>query len=262
MPTPAAGPLPEIPANHIPIAQEIIYRTLVLPAIRSQFSRVRLQIDGPVPHPADGPLIIYLTHTAWWDAYMLFLLSYKVLNSAFQNYILMEAKQLRAYRFFAWCGAFSIDRTIPGDAERSIGYIAGRLRERRARCLWIFPQGRIVPNDQRPLVIYPGIARIVQEAGGATLWPVALRYEFRGEQQPEAFIRCGPLHYAAADQSEASIIEQVREHLTGLADEVRDDILSERMDRFQILVRGRQGIDRMFDRMLAFVRGRRGQTMR
>ncbi|GAB4109376.1 MAG: lysophospholipid acyltransferase family protein [Roseiflexaceae bacterium] len=255
-------PQPEIPANHIPIAQEVIYRTIVLPAVQKEFHRVRVLIDGPLPQLSNGPLIVYLTHSGWWDAYMLFVIYYLVLNQGFQNYIMMEAKQLRAYRFFAWCGAFSIDRKIPGDVDRSISYIANRLRERRERCLWIFPQGRIVPADRRPLIAYPGIARIVQQAGAATLWPVALRYEFRGEQQPEAFIRCGPFHTVTADQAfdPDALTAEIATRLTANADALRDDILAdqrERIEAYRVLLRGREGINRWFDGLLARLRGRR-----
>lgn len=257
-----ADPQPEIPANHIPIAQEVIYRTLVLPAVRGEFHRVRVRVEGPIPHPADGPLVVYLTHSSWWDAYMLFLLYYKILDGGFQNYIMMEAKQLRAYRFFAWCGAFSIDRKIPGDVDRSIGYIANRLRERRDRCLWIFPQGRIAPTDRRPIVAYPGIARVVKQAGGATLWPVALRYEFRGEQQPEVLIHCGPAHYAPGDQNEQALTEEVGARLCAAADRLRDDTLHETFDQYRVLLRGREGINRWFDGWQARLAGRKPGSSR
>jgi hypothetical protein len=258
----SADPQPEIPANHIPIAQEIMYRTLVVPALRGEFHRVRMCVEGPIPHPADGPLVIYLTHSSWWDAYLLFLLYYKVLNGGFQNYIMMEAKQLRAYRFFAWCGAFSIDRKIPGDVDRSIAYIANRLRERRDRCLWIFPQGRIAPTDRRPIVAYPGIARVVQQAGGATLWPVALRYEFRGEQQPEVLIRCGPAHYATGTEHEDALTATIAARLTTLADQLRDDTLAETFDHYRVLLRGREGINRWFDDWRARLAGRTPRSNR
>jgi chlorobactene lauroyltransferase len=249
-------PQPEIPASHIPAAQELIYRALVLPAVRREFHRVRVRVDGPIPSLADGPLIVYLTHSAWWDAYMLFLISYLLLPKGYQNYIMMEAKQLRAYRFFTWCGAFSIDRKIPGDAERSIAYIANRLRERPERCLWIFPQGRITPTDRRPLVAFPGIARIATQAGGATLWPVALRYEFRGEQQPEALIYCGAPHTIAATANEADLTEEVGARLTTAADTLRDDVLGERLGSYQVLLRGRDGINRWFDSWRSQLRGK------
>ncbi len=247
--------MPAIPANHIPIAQDILYRTIVQPATWSQFSRVWMHTEGPVPHPADGPLIIYLNHTAWWDAYMLFVIYYKALHGRFQNYIMMEEQQLRPFRFFSWCGAFSINRKRPGDPERSIGYISRILRERRDRCLWIFPQGRIVPNDRRPLVVYPGITRIVQQAGGALLWPIGLRYEFRGQQRPEAFIRAGQPHYATAG-NEPALLDEINTRLTATVDALRADVLEDRLVDYRVIMEGQPGIDRVFAGALARIRRR------
>jgi hypothetical protein len=247
--------LPAIPAAHWPAAQEAIYRTLVLPALWSQFGRVAVQRDGPAPHPSEGPLIVYLTHSSWWDAYMLFLISYRLLDEGFQNYIMMEEKQLQAYRFFRWCGAFSINRH-PQESQRSINYISRMLGEKQARCLWIFPQGRIGPGDRRPLRIYPGIARIARQAGGATLWPVALRYEFRGEQQPEAFIRAGQAHYVAADTPEHEVVAEVQSRLTAAADALRDDVNSETLDGYRTLLAGKPGINRLWDAVRRRVRER------
>lgn len=249
----ALDPGPAIPANHIPIAQELIYHTLVLPACRRQFSRIWLKLEGPPPHPADGPLIVYLNHTSWWDAYMLFLIYYRLLSRDFQNFILMEEKQLRPYRFFSWCGAFSIDRKRPGETERSVAYISQKLRQRRSRILWMFPQGNIVPNDLRPLVIYPGIARIIQQVDQATLWPIGLRYEFRGVQAPEAFISAGPYHAVNGAGNEQTLVEEITQRLTTTLDHLRDDVMHDRLDGYQTLIRGRRGIDQTFDRLLALL---------
>jgi chlorobactene lauroyltransferase len=190
---------------------------------------------------------VYLTHTSWWDAYMLFLISYHLLANGFQNYIMMEAKQLRVYRFFAWCGAFSIDRTIPGDAERSIRYIVDQLQARPGRCLWIFPQGRIAPVGRRPLVLYPGIARILAQTGTATLLPVALRYEFRGTQKPEAFIYCGPCHQVEQDATDIVLLEQLTQRLTTAANQLHADVCEEQFDGYQTILTGHQGLNHWLD---------------
>jgi 1-acyl-sn-glycerol-3-phosphate acyltransferase len=251
MPQPAADdPQPAIPARHIPLAQELLWRAIILPSLWSTFSAARAFVEGRLPRPADGPLIVYLTHNAWWDAYMLFLIRYAVLGGGWQHYAMMEEKQLRSFRFFAWCGAFSIDPADPGDARRSLAYISRRLRERRDRCLWIFPQGRIVPADRRPLVVYPGLARIVRQTGGATLCPVALRYEFRGEQRPEVFIRIGPAHRASGDTKTAALTADIRARLTCAADALREEVLHERLERYQEIMRGRPGIDRVTEALL------------
>jgi 1-acyl-sn-glycerol-3-phosphate acyltransferase len=250
---------PAIPANRNWLGKEIIYRLLVRPACWAMFHRVWLRIDGPLPHPAEGPLIITMNHPGWWDGYMAFLLDKEVFGARIDSYIMMEEKQLRAYRFFTLCGAFSVDRRRPGEAERSIGYIARLLRERRRRVLWILPQGRIAPNDRRPITVYPGAARVAIKAGGAMIWPVALRYEFRGEQQPEAFIRCGPARYADPGADERELTEAIRESLTAAVDSLRDEVNGERLDGYRTLMAGRPGVNRLFDGLLRLLRrGRAG----
>jgi chlorobactene lauroyltransferase len=242
---------PAIPANRNAVGKELIYRTLVLPACRSMFDRVWIAIEGPVPHPAEGPVIVYMNHPGWWDGYMAFLVDKIVLNERFQSYIMMEEKQLRVYRFFTWCGAFSVDRRRPGEAERSIAYISRLLRERRDRMLWILPQGRIVPNDRRPLKVYPGVARIARQVGDVIFWPIALRYEFRGEQRPEAFIRVGPPHTCDPTLPEEMIVSLVQTRLTAAVDALRDEVNEERLEAYRTLLRGRRGINRVWDDVVA-----------
>lgn len=90
---------PAITAHHNRLAEEIIYRLLVQLPARSTFKRVWLKIDGPLPHPADGPLIGYLNHPSWWDGYATFFLHREIFRRRFIPYLMMEESQLRAYRF-------------------------------------------------------------------------------------------------------------------------------------------------------------------
>ncbi|MFO7169222.1 MAG: lysophospholipid acyltransferase family protein [Chloroflexota bacterium] len=250
--------LPAIPARRSRLGKELIYRTLVLPACWRMFHRVWLKVEGPLPHPADGPLVVTMNHPSWWDGYMAFLLDKRVFRERFESYIMMEERQLRAYRFFTLCGAFSVERRRPGEAERSIAYISRLLRERRNRILWILPQGRITPNDQRPITVYPGAARVALRVNGALLWPVALRYEFRGEQQPEAFIRAGPPHRPSPEDDERSLTAAIQARLTAAVDALRDEVNGERLEGYSALLEGRPGINRVFDRLLAITRLGRG----
>ncbi|MEN9935844.1 MAG: hypothetical protein RLZZ387_2423 [Chloroflexota bacterium] len=249
------SPTPAIPARRSRIGKELIYRTLVLPACWNMFHRVWLKVEGPLPQPADGPMVFYMNHPGWWDGYMAFLLDKIVLRERFESYIMMEEKQLRAYRFFTLCGAFSVDRRRPGEAERSIGYISRLLRERRSRVLWILPQGRIAPNDRRPLRVFPGAARVALQSGGAMLWPVALRYEFRGEQQPEAFIRVGPPHRPPEGADAEGLTEEIGARLTAAVDALRDEVNEERLEGYEVLLSGRPGINRLLDACVRLVRG-------
>jgi chlorobactene lauroyltransferase len=246
----AANPQPRIPAAKNPLLDELLYRLFARWSLWRSFDRVWLQTIGPLPDPRNGPLILYLNHSGWWDGYMMYVIHRIVLGGRFDSHLLMEEKQLRAYRFFTWSGAFSIDRRDPEDARRSQHYAANLLRSRRNRALFIFPQGRIVPNDRRPLALYPGIARIIALTGPVQLCPVALRYEFLGQQWPHAFIRIGPPHRSATPGDIDATMAEITAHLTAAVDALRDDVITGHMDRFRTLLRGRQGIDKTFDALL------------
>lgn len=248
--------LPAIPAQHNRIMSALVYRFLARRSTWAHFDRVWLKVEGPLPHPADGPLIVYLNHPSWWDGYMAFLLSRVVLRDGFEPYVMMDERELRRYRFFAWCGSFSIDRQDARSAMRSVAYIARMLGARRERALWIFPQGELTPNDRRPLTIYPGVAHVVRRVGGALLWPVALRYEFRGEQRPEAFIRAGPPHYAAAQLDTRALSAEVGRRLTHSVDALRDEVNAGNLEGYGTLLHGRPGVNRLFDAWRARLPGR------
>lgn len=240
---------PNIPARHRPILAGLIYYTLVRLSIWSHFDRVWFKLEGPLPQPRSGPLIAYLNHPSWWDGYMAFVLNRLVLRERFKGFLMMEEPQLRRYRFFAWCGCFSVDRHNARSAYRSVRYIGDQLAQGPDRSLWIFPQGTITPNDRRPLVIEPGIAHIARLASGAAYWPVALRYEFRSEQRPEAFIRAGPAHLAPPTGTSRDFTGQLAQRLTQAVDALRDDVLHDNLEEYRVVLRGRAGINRLFDRL-------------
>ena len=250
-------PMPTIPARHNRIGEEVIYRLLVESAVWRQFSRVWLKIDGPLPHPGNGPLICYPNHTSWWDGYAAMLLHRKVFHRSFEAYLMMDERQLYEFPFFSWLGVFSINLGNPREMVNSVNYIAATLAERRDRYLWIFPQGALIPNEQRPLHLFPGLAKITRKAGGATMWPVALRYEFRNEQQPELFIRCGPLHQATIQQTEREILAETTQRLTAAVDALRDEVTSEQFASYRLLMQGAPGINRIGGALLAAMPRRR-----
>lgn len=238
---------PAIPAKHNRLGEEVVYRALIQLPMMRQFSRVWLKLEGPLPHPADGPYICYMNHSSFWDGYAALLLHRLVFRRSFEGYLMMDEQQLKRYRFFRWLGVFSIDRTSSATAARSVQYIAAKLAERRDRYLWIFPQGKLLPNDQRPLRLYPGLGRVVRGAGGANLLPVALRYEFRNEERPELFIRVGPAHTALATDSERTTTAEAQRRLTAAVDGLRDDVIHESLIGYRVLLQGMPGINRIGD---------------
>ena len=170
-----------------------------------------------------------------------------VLKNRFQSFCMMDERELRRYRFFTWIGAFSVNRQDARSALGSVTYISRLLAARRDRALAIFPQGEITPNDRRPLQMFSGLAHVARRAGGATLWPVALRYEFRGQQRPEAFIRAGPAHHAPAASHTRSLTAEAGARLTAACDALRDEVTGGQLDGYRVLLRGRSGPDEIFD---------------
>src|SRR5918912_16409 len=102
--SPTAEVRPAIPASHNRLAEEFIYRFFLQWPMWSTFDRVWLRIDGPLPHPEDGPVIGYMNHPSWWDGYMPLLLHREVFRRRFENYLMMDYQQLQRYRFFSWIG--------------------------------------------------------------------------------------------------------------------------------------------------------------
>ena len=249
---------PSILARHNRAGDALIYWALMRSAIWSHFARVWLRVEGPIPTPADGPLIFYLNHPSWWDGYMVQMLNRMVLEDRFQVFCMMDEHELRRFRFFTWSGAFSVNRQDARSALGSVAYISRLLAARRDRALVIFPQGAITPNDRRPLQIFSGLAHVAQRAGGATLWPVALRYEFRGQQRPEAFIRAGPAHYAPATSDARALTAVALARLTVACDALRDEVIDEQLGEYRVLLRGRPGPDAIFDAARALLLGRKG----
>ncbi len=247
---------PAIPAAHHPLGFALIYRLLIRWPLWNSFDCVRAQVVGRMPRRADGPLLCYMNHCSWWDGYMAAIVSRCLLRPRVVPYVMMEEAQLRAYRFFTMAGAFSVDRHNPREAARAVAYISRVLRARPGRALCMFPQGEIVPNDRRPLHLYTGLAHVARRMERAVLAPVALRYEFRGEQRPEIFIRFGPLHHVRGGEVDThALTREMAQRLTAGVDALRDAVVADDTSGFRVLLRGRAGVNRWFDDVLARLRG-------
>lgn len=241
-----------IPARKTPPLEWLIYHTLVRPAIRRAFHRVAIA-DRAVP-PADLPVLAYLNHPSWWDGYLAFLLSRELWRR--DTYLMMEAPQLARYGFFRYGGVFGVDRHDRREGMRSVRYAADLLRASARRVVWIFPQGTITPNDRRPLTTFSGVAHIAVRAAPIRCVPVALRFEFLGQQRPEALIRIGEAHRVDADTDVKALHREMDRRLTATVDRLRDDTIEGATDGYTTLLRGRDSVNVVWDRVRAAVLGR------
>ncbi len=249
--------LPAIPAARHWLGNQLIYWGLIRFPLWHSFAAVRVQVVGRIPFPDEGPLICYMNHPSWWDGYMSAIINRKIVQRGGNHYVMMEEHQLRAYRFFTWAGVFSVHRHNPREAIRSIRYISRKLQETPGQTLYIFPQGKITPSDQRPLRVFPGIVHIARHMDnrdkGAKLLlaPVALRYEFRREQRPEIFIRFGPVHTLCPSRhlDVQEVQQDLTARLTESVDRLHALVALDKMRQFRVMLRGRAGINVAFDQV-------------
>lgn len=180
------------------------------------------------------PLIIYANHSSWWDG-LVFLEILRRFD--FENYVMMEEKQLRKLFLFRQLGAFSVVREKPREAVKSINYAADLLKKNANRTLLIFPQAKILPNDVRPIRFFNGLARIVEKVETIYAIPAALRYEFIGNYKPEIFVKISEPEFIKKDvgfQSKTLIVD-FEKRLSETLDALKREInLSQTENYFQL----------------------------
>lgn len=175
---------------------------------------------------ATVPLLIYANHSSWWDG----LLAFEISRAArLDSYVMMDEATLRRFFLFRRIGAFSVPKNSRRVLE-SIGYAADLLAADSRRCVWIFPQGEIVPNDSRPLRLFGGAARIVERVGNCLTVPLAFRLEFAGEFKPEIFVLIGEPHLIETNRNFGAkrLTADFTIRLTEILDELKSDVINEK----------------------------------
>jgi 1-acyl-sn-glycerol-3-phosphate acyltransferase len=181
------------------------------------------------------PSIIYANHSSWWDGLVAFQISRSIKADSF---IMMEEKQLRNLFFFRKLGAFSVVRENPREAVKSLKYAINLLEENKNRTLWIFPQGKILPNDIRPIKFYNGLARIIEKTKSCVVSSLAIRYEFLGAYKPDVFIKIGQTEiFGARDVSNSKeLTAKLEKNLTELLDELKSDFCSNNLKHYKNII--------------------------
>lgn len=244
-----------LPAKKSPFWNKVIYALLMKPALRGGFHTVHY--SQAQPFPIDMPVIVFGNHSSWWDAHLPMTANEERWRR--NGYVMMEDTQLARYGFFRYCGAFGVNRRDGRSAMQSVNYAVERLTEAPNRLLLIFPQGEIRANDARPLKFFAGAGHVVRRAAPITpvaLVPFVLRYEFIGEQKPDAFMRVGVPAVVQGQVDAKTITAQMEATLTDELDRLREDVVAYRLAGFEALVAGNWSINRVWDA----VRGKRQIT--
>ena len=138
--------------------------------------------------PPGRPVVGCVNHTNWWDGFVLYVLSHRLLPH--DIYLAMEEENLRRYRFFTWMGVFGVDLSSRRAGLAGMRYALGLLRRGvPAPLVWMFVQGKLLP-PRVPVEAKPG-ATFLAGRTGALLLPLTLRYEWLNESRPSVFVRVG-----------------------------------------------------------------------
>jgi 1-acyl-sn-glycerol-3-phosphate acyltransferase len=188
-------------------------------------------MSGSLPR-GDEPFLVYANHTSFWDG---FLAQAIAQHSSRDVYAVMEEHNLARYRFLARVGAISIRRDDARSALETFKYVTTVLT-RPSATVFIFPQGKIISNQQRPLQLERGAA-LLARMGKVRCVPIALRYTMFEHEFPDVLVSVGAPHVATS-------IEEMEKNLTALCDE-----LSLRRDPsgFDVIVAGRQSVAERWD---------------
>lgn len=148
-----------------------------------------------------APIVLYATHSAWWDSLVCFDLLYR--QTGRDAYAMMDERSLDKLPFLGWIGGFGVRLGDREDGARAIDYAAHLLRT--PRVVVMFPQGREQPLTQRPLGLKPGLDRLLQRVPEALALPVAIRYEHGREERPNLIVSIG----ASSRETEAALLDEL-----------------------------------------------------
>jgi chlorobactene lauroyltransferase len=145
-------------------------------------------IDQQYQPGKESGTIYYLNHTSWWDGLIPLLLNQKIFKQKARA--MMEDRQMRQHRFFSKIGAFSVNLENPRSAVKSLRYAVESM-ERPNSCLFIYPEGKIVPfTGDRPS-FKKGLGWISNQCPEVDVVPVGICIHTARHDKPELFIRIG-----------------------------------------------------------------------
>jgi chlorobactene lauroyltransferase len=213
--------------------------------LRKAFARIWV---GGVPWPAgDGPSIAFLNHSAWWDPILTLYLSHDLFRR--DGYGIMQGAQLERYPFFRRIGCFGVSTDGIDDVRAVSAYASRVLREGERRTLWLFPQGELLPA-RATLTFHSGVARFARAVPEAVLVPVAVRYEFRGEQRPECFVRVGESVITDQRATPALLTRRLEQRLRQELGLLDSELERSALEQYRVALEGSRSLHTLYDRTL------------
>lgn len=222
-----------------------LFSVYVLMILKKHFAKLHLRGEDKIKNIINKyPIIFYMNHSCWWDPIIVFYLS--VIRWKLNGYAIMDIIQLKKYRFFSKFGTFSIDRSNPRNAVRSINF-AAQILNNGNNALWIFPQGEMLPSQNRPITFFTGIARIINKTSKVFAVPITFHYEFIEEQRPEIFISVSePIEFTNPNYNPKLLTNKLKDILVNDLESQKLNISKRIFDEYKIIIKGKHSISNTF----------------
>ncbi|MDI6401587.1 lysophospholipid acyltransferase family protein, partial [Balneolaceae bacterium ANBcel3] len=100
-------------------------------------------------HPPGSRSVLFIgNHNSWWDGLIPLVLNERIYK--LKGRAMMDEEQLRKHLFFRQLGTFSINRSHPRKAIRSLQYAASLINNAKEGAgigLWMYPEGKLVSPE-------------------------------------------------------------------------------------------------------------------
>lgn len=201
----------------------------------------------------DKSSVLFLpNHSSWWDFFMCHVLS---INIPIDGYGMTVHENMLKFGFFRRIGAFSMDKSNSASIRASFDYAAELLSE-PGRAVWIYPQGKMLCNQVRPLGFQGGLRVLLARAGRLRIVPTAFRYEFWQDERPEAFARFGEPFWVEKSEKK-TLIEECERRVTIELDVLCQDVFTQDASKFVSLLQGEQSIHERYSQFKEKFLGKR-----
>lgn len=189
------------------------------------------------------PVIICMNHSNWWDAAIVVWLSIRYFKV--DAYCFMEQKQLEVNKFFKSLGAIPIVRENPRQSVMAIEFAVSILRN-SDKVVWIFPQGEIVPNDNKPYRFFSGVHSLISKVEKVFYVKLFFEYRFTSEQRPEVFIDFmgSELIEKINLGAKKEFISELEREFERTHEKVLSDVIQRNYDDYKVILAGKRSIDR------------------
>ncbi len=235
-----------IPARKQPAFNFILRRWLAR-VLRRRFHAFRLAGGEHLRAlPPNTPVVGCVNHTNWWDGFILYVLSHRLLPH--DIHLAMEEKNLRRYRFFTWMGVFGIDLTDRRASLAGLRYAVRLLRQPGAPLVWMFVQGELL-SSRRAVEVKPGATFLARQTG-AILLPLVLRYEWLQESAPSILARAGAPLPADTTPDVLAI------RLNALLAQTDADVETRNFAGYENVLPARMSLNKSWDRVVHLLLGR------